>query len=173
MEGIGSRMLQVTSPAIYWVDLPLACCSVLLKWSESRSVVSDSLQPHGLYSPWNSPGQNTGVDSFSLLQGIFPTWGSNPGLPHCSRILYQLSHKGSPRIREWVAYPFSRRLPQPRNWTRVSCTAGRFFTKSAIREAQFYWAGRQIHANLEPVNVTLLGYRVFADLIISYIVIVD
>ena len=36
--------------------------------------MSDSLQPHGLYSPWNSPGQNTGVSSCSLLQGIFPTW---------------------------------------------------------------------------------------------------
>jgi len=69
--------------------------------------VSDSLQPHGLYSPWNSLGQNTGVGSLSLLQGIFPTQGSNPGHPHCRGILYQLSHKGSPRILEWVAYPFS------------------------------------------------------------------
>ena len=63
--------------------------------SESHSVVSDSLWPHGLYSPWNSLGQNTGVGSLSLLQGIFPTQGSNPGLPHCRWILYQLSHKGS------------------------------------------------------------------------------
>ena len=62
--------------------------------SESRSVMSDSLRPHGLYSPWNSPGQNTGVGSLSLLQGIFSTQGSNPGLPHCRRILYQLSHIG-------------------------------------------------------------------------------
>ena len=52
--------------------------------------------PHGLYSPWNSPGQNTGVGSRSRLQGNFPTQGLNPGLPHCRRILYQLSHKGSP-----------------------------------------------------------------------------
>ena len=58
-------------------------------------VVSDSLRPHGLYSPWDSPGQNTGVGSRSLLQGIFPTQGSNPGLPHCRQILYQLSYKGS------------------------------------------------------------------------------
>ena len=50
-----------------------------------------------LYSPWNSSGQNTEVGSLSLLQGIFPTQGSNPGLPHCRQILYQLSHKGSPR----------------------------------------------------------------------------
>ena len=56
--------------------------------------MSDSLQPHGLYSLWNSPGQNTGVGSLSLLQGIFPTQGSNPGLQHCRWILYQLSHSG-------------------------------------------------------------------------------
>ena len=62
---------------------------------ESCSVVSDSLRPHGLNNPWNSPGQNTGVGSHSLLRGILPTQGSNPGLPHCRRILYHLSHKGS------------------------------------------------------------------------------
>ena len=64
--------------------------------TESRSVVSDSLRPHGLYSPWNSPGQNTGVSSRSLLQGIFPTQGSNQGLLHCRQILYKLSYQGSP-----------------------------------------------------------------------------
>ena len=68
-----------------------------LKWSESRSVISYSLWPHGLYSPWNAPGQNTGKGSHSLLQWIFPTQGSNPGLPHCSRILYQLSYQESRR----------------------------------------------------------------------------
>ena len=56
---------------------------------ESHSVVSNSLQPQGLYSPWNSPGQNAGVGSLSLLRGIFPTQESNPGLPHCRQILYQ------------------------------------------------------------------------------------
>ena len=69
-----------------------------MKWSESRSIVSKSLQPHGLYSPWNSPGQNTGVGSLSLLQGIFPTQGLNPGLPHCRWILNQLSQRGSPIV---------------------------------------------------------------------------
>ena len=44
--------------------------------------MSDSIQPHGLYSPWNSPGQHSGVGSCSLLQGIFATQGSNPGRPH-------------------------------------------------------------------------------------------
>ena len=83
--------------------------------TEWVKVVSNSLQPHGLYSPRNSPGQNTGVGSLSLLQGTFPTQGSNPGLPHCRQILYQLSHKGSPRILECAAYPFSRGSSQPRN----------------------------------------------------------
>ena len=59
--------------------------------SESHSVVSDSWPPRGLYSPWNSPGQNTAVGNLPLPQGIFPTQGSNPGLPHCGRILYQLN----------------------------------------------------------------------------------
>ena len=63
--------------------------------SESHSVGSDSLRPHGLYSPWNSPGQNTGVGSLFLLQVIFPAQGSNPGLLHCRWILYQLNHKGN------------------------------------------------------------------------------
>ena len=89
-----------------------------------------------LYSPWNSPGQNTRVGSCSLLQGIFPTQGSNPGLPHCRWILYQLSHQGSPIILEWGAYPsFSSRSSQLRNQTGVSWIAGRFFTNWAIREA--------------------------------------
>ena len=86
--------------------------------SESCSVVSNSLRPHGLYRPRNSPGQNTGVGSLSLLQGIFPTQGWNPGLLHCRQILYQLSHKGRPRTLEWVAYPFSSGSSQPKNWTR-------------------------------------------------------
>ena len=76
----------------------------------SHSVVSDSLQPHGLQPstllrPWDFPGKSTGVGCRFLLQGIFPTQRLNPGLPHCRRILYQLSYKGSPRILEWLAYP--------------------------------------------------------------------
>ena len=64
-------------------------------------------------SPWNSLGQNIEVGHCSLLQGIFLTQGSNPGLPHFRQILYQLSYQGSPRILEWVAYPFSGNLPHP------------------------------------------------------------
>ena len=88
-----------------------------------------------LVTPWtvacqasmsrDSPGKNTGVGSCSLLQGIFPTQGLNPGLLW---ILYHLSHQGSPRILGWVAYPFSRGSSQPRNRTGVSCITGRFFT---------------------------------------------
>ena len=96
--------------------------------NESCSVVSNS-------AIWNFPGQNTRVGSLSLLQGIFPTHGLNPGLPHCRQILYQLSHQGSPRILERVAYPFSCGSPQPWNRTSVSCIAGGFFTSWATREA--------------------------------------
>ena len=64
-------------------------------------------------TPRNSPGQNTGMGSLLLLQGIFPTQGLNSGLLHFRQILYQLSHKGSPRILEWVAYPFSCDLSYP------------------------------------------------------------
>ena len=72
--------------------------------SESHSAMSDSLRPHGLYSPWNSPGQNTEVGSLSLLQGIFPTQGFNSGLPLCKRILYQLSPKVAV-LQMWMRAP--------------------------------------------------------------------
>ena len=104
------------------------------KW-KSLSRVRLFVTPWTVYSPWNSPGQNTGVGSLSLLQGIFPTQGSNLGLLHCRQILYQLSHKGNSRILEWVAYPFSSRSSRPRNRTGVSCIAGGFFTNWATREA--------------------------------------
>ena len=74
----------------FWVVFP-----ALPSESESGWVVSHSLWPHGLYSPWNSPGQNAGVGSLSLLQGTFSTQGLNPGLLHCRQNLYQLSQQGS------------------------------------------------------------------------------
>ena len=98
----------------------------------SRSVMSNSLQslcsPPGSSVQGDCLGKNTGVGCHALLQGFFPTQRSNLGLPHCRWILYYLSHQGSPRILEWVAYPFSRGSSQPRNRTGVSCIAGRFFT---------------------------------------------
>ena len=74
------------------------------------------------------------MGSLSLLQGIFPTQGLNPGLLHARWILYQLSHKGSPWILEWVAYPFSSRSSWPRSQTGISCIASGFFINWAIRE---------------------------------------
>ena len=100
-----------------------------VKW---KSLSCVSLWLHKVYSPWNSPGQNTGVGCLSLLQGLFLTQGSNPCLPHCRRILYQLSHKGSPRILEWIAYPFASRSSQPRNQTRIFCIVGGFICLASI-----------------------------------------
>ena len=82
--------------------------------SESCSVVSESLWPHGLYSPWNSLGQNTGVGSLSLLQGIFPTKPKNTELGNLSLL-------------QWIFLT--------RNQTGIACIVGGFFTNWAIREA--------------------------------------
>jgi len=71
-----------------------------VKVKVTRSVMSNSLQSHGLYGPWNSPGQNTGVGSLSINQGIFPTQESNQGLLHCRQILYQLSYERCPDFRK-------------------------------------------------------------------------
>ena len=103
----------------------------MVKW-ESLSRVQLFATPWTIQS-MEFPGQNTGVGSLSLLQGIFSK-GSNPGLPHCGKILYQLSQKGSPRILQRVAYPFSSGSSQPRNRTRISCTAGRFFSNWGMRQ---------------------------------------
>ena len=90
--------------------------------------------PPGSSVHGDSPAKNTGLGCHALLQGIFPTQGLNPDLLQCRQILYWLSHQGSSRILEWVAYPFSKGSSPPRNWTRVSCIAGRFFTSWATRE---------------------------------------
>ena len=85
-------MASSKSPFFLWASI-----SSSVKWeseSESCLVISDSLWPHGLYSWWNALGQNTGVDSLSLLQQIFPTQELNWGLLCCRQILYQLNYKG-------------------------------------------------------------------------------
>ena len=76
--------------------------------------------PMGCSPPGSSvrTPENTGVGCHVLLQGIFPTQGSNPGLPHDRQILYHLNHRGGPRALEWIAYPFSTGSSRPRNWTR-------------------------------------------------------
>ena len=118
-------------------------------------------------TPWNSLGQNTGAVSLSFLQGIFPTQGSNPGLPHCRQILYQVSHKGSPRILEWVAYPVSSRSSRPRNQTGVSWIVGGFFTNWAIRKAHFtVWV--EIITILF-INFFLVNYCWYREMLLIFI----
>ena len=109
----------------------------------SRDLRNPGIEPMSLKLQEDSslsepPGKakNTGVGSLSLLQQIFPTQESNRGLLHCRQILYQLSHKGRPRILEWVAYAFSSRTSRYRNQTEISCIVGGFFTNWAIREAR-------------------------------------
>ena len=128
-----SKFAGILSAAL--AQLRYRCNLSEVKWSKSHSVMSNSLRAHRLNSPWNSPGQNTGL---FLLQGVFPTQGLNPGFLYCRHILYQLSHKGIPRILEWVVYPFFRGSSWLRNQTGVSCIAGGFFTNWAMREAHTY-----------------------------------
>ena len=115
----------------------------------------------------DSPGKNTGVGCH-VLQG---TEGSNPGIepscPTCKWILYQLSHQGSPRILEWVAYPFSRGSSLPRNQTGVSCISGRFFTSWATRETHsIYTAAKSLQSCLtlcDPMDYSPPGSSVRGD----------
>ena len=86
----------------------------------------------------DSRDKNTGVGCSALLQAIFPTQGSNPGLLHCWWILYQLSHQGSQRILQWVAYPFFRGSSWPRNRTGVSYIAGGFFTSWTTKHSTYF-----------------------------------
>ena len=78
------------------------CGSLTILWHCLSLGLENENQPFPVLwlTPWRSPGLNTGMGSPSLLQGVFPTQGSNPGLPYCGQILYHLSHKGSPRILE-------------------------------------------------------------------------
>ena len=122
--------------------------------SEISSVVSDSLQPYGLCSPWNSPAYNTGVGSLFLLHGIFPTQGSNPGLLHCGQILYQLCHKGSPRIVEWVAYPFSTDLPDTGiERGSPALQADSLPTELWGKEERWYYQAEVIHPSVQKLTL--------------------
>ena len=81
---------------------------MLAQWSEVCPALCDSKHgsPPGSSVYGDSLGKNTGVGSHALLQGIFPTQGSNLGFLHWGWMLYQLSHQGNPRTLEWVAHPF-------------------------------------------------------------------
>ena len=117
------RQVRWSRIPISWRIFHSSLWSTQLKW------------PHGLYSPWNSPGQNTGVGICSLLQGIFPTQGLNPGFPHCKWILSQLSHR-DPKNTGVGSLSFLQRifLTQESNQDLLHCR--QIFTNWSIREAE-------------------------------------
>ena len=138
---------------LLWLDTWWVCVCV------SHSVMFNSFWPHGLWPasllcPWNSPGKNTGVDSHSLLQGIFQTQGSNPGLPYCRQILYCLSHREA-HVR--INWPFfaSLVLQWTSCWSQLLWIRGRLlgftvtpgdqglYDDSHLREGGFWGSGRE------------------------------
>ena len=101
-----------------WWGPNLSCIAVhACMHAKSLQLCLSLCKPSRLLCPRDSPGSNTGVGCLALLQGIFPTQGSNPGLLYWRWILYHLSHQGSPWILERVVYPFSRGSSRPTNWT--------------------------------------------------------
>ena len=112
-EFLGEKVVSPSySSAILGLPFLTQHCKSTTKVKIAQSCLT-LWDPTDYYSPWNSPGLNTGMGSLSLLQEIFPIQGSNLGLLHCRQTLYQLIQKGSPRILEWVAYPFSSRFSNP------------------------------------------------------------
>ena len=112
-----------------------------------------TLQSHGLWNPWGSPGKNTGVGCHALLQ-IFPIQAWNPGFLHCRRILYPLSHQGNPGTLEWITYPFSRRSSPPRNQTGVSCIC-----RQIPYQLSFTILNMVSKTRLDDLRHTILGWR--------------
>ena len=106
----------------------------LVRLYQYSSVMSNSLWPNGLYSPWNSLGQNTGVEAFPFSSEYSQPRDLTQVCHIAGGIFCQLSRRARLRTLEWAAYPFSSRSSWPRNLTRVSCIAGGFFTNLAIRE---------------------------------------
>ena len=116
------------------IHASISVCGAVLGRCCVRLFVTPWIVAHWLLCPWRFCRQVYGSGLPCPPEGIFPTQGSNPGLLHCRQILYQLRHQGSPRILEWVAYPFCKGSSWPRNWTRVSCIADGSFTSWATRE---------------------------------------
>ena len=118
----------------------------------------------------DSPGKNTGVGCHALLQGILPTQGSNPDLPHCRQILYHLSYQESSRILEWIAYIFSRGSSQLRDGIQVSRIAGRFFTIWATRKYIYIYVSRPTTSKLRnKYKFLLILYKKENDISWGYI----
>ena len=92
--------------------------------------------PPGSSVHGDSSGKDTRVGCHALFQVIFSTQGLNPGVLHCRQILYRLSHRESPRIMNWVSYPFSRGSFRPRNQTGVSCIAGGYILHCTYKKKQ-------------------------------------
>ena len=129
-----SEVTQLCPTLLYYMDCSLPGSSIhgisqtrVLEWV-AIAFSAPALQADSLPAEPQGKPKNTRVGSLSLLQRIFPTQDSYQDLLHCRWVLYQLSHKGTPRTLEWVAYPFSSGSSQPRNQTGVFCITGRFFT---------------------------------------------
>ena len=114
-------------------------------------------------TPWtiqsmHSPGQNTGVGSLSLLQDIFPTQGSNPGLPHCRLILYHLSHRGSPDVGNLISGSSA--------FSKSSLSIWKFsvylLLKPGLENLEQYFASVQNKCNCEVVSA-LFGIAFLSD----------
>ena len=133
VSALAGRFFTTRATSKYFIHVLCLAAQYCLTLCDLTDYSPQGSSVHGY-----SPGKDTGVDCHALVQGIFPIHGSNPGLPHCRQILYHLSQQGSPRILEWVAYSLSRGTFRPRNWARVSCTGGGFFTSWVIQEALFY-----------------------------------
>ena len=120
-EGLGGKWIYTCVAEFLETTTLLTSSALCCALSRSRVQLWDPMDcsPPGSSVYGDSPGKNTGVGCHTLLQGIFPTQGSTPGLPHCRWILYHLSHLGSPRILEWVTYSFS--LTQESNWGFLHC----------------------------------------------------
>ena len=118
------------------LSLLVKICALLYFVTQSCLTLCDPMHcsPPGSSVHEDSPGKNTGVGCHSLPGGL-PNPEIKPMFPNCRWILYHLSHQGSPRILEWIAYPFSRGIFPTRESIKVSCIEVRFFTSSATRKA--------------------------------------
>jgi len=130
----GRRKDRLSGHFKYFILKLKHCIEYFASWrirvSESRWVLSDSFRPHGLYSPWNSPGQNTGVGNHSLLQGIF-----KPRYPSLQADSFPAEPPGKPKNTGVGSLSFSSRYCRPRNQTGVSCIVGGFFISWTTKEA--------------------------------------
>ena len=133
-------------------DKILCICAGLCLVTQSCPTLCDPVDysPPGSSVHGDSPGQNTGVGCYALLQGIFPTQGSNPGLPHCRRILYQLSYQGSPSSPHgFFKSDFLAEWP----WDQGNCVSGKKTDLCSVRgSCRMPQGGPKKHRDTEPVN---------------------